>query len=144
MDIIGRLDKIDIPELNLMDIDAKIDTGAYGSALHCHHIEVVNKDGKEVLAFEVLDPTHPEYEGRLFYAEKFVEKTVKNSGGIAEDRFAITTDIIIFNQTIEVEFSLTDRQNMNYPVLLGRKFLSKRFIVDVNRKNLSYKQKKAK
>ena len=41
---IGRRDRIDLPQLDLINLEAKVDTGAYGSALHCHHIEIVEEE----------------------------------------------------------------------------------------------------
>ena len=43
------------------------------------------------------------------------------------------------DELIEAEFSLSDRSDMKYPVLIGRKLLKGRFIVDVSRKNVSLK-----
>jgi len=59
--IIGRRELVDFPELGLLKIEAKIDTGAFTTALHCYNIneEVIN--GKKVISFYLLDPTHPEY-----------------------------------------------------------------------------------
>ena len=54
--IIGRRELIDFPELSLFGIEAKIDTGAYTSVLHCHDIR--EEDG--VLYNYILDPSHPE------------------------------------------------------------------------------------
>ncbi|UXP33398.1 RimK/LysX family protein [Reichenbachiella agarivorans] len=141
MIVIGRIDKIDLPEFELFDIDAKVDTGAYGSALHCHHVKITERNGKPTLEFMILDPDHPEYEGKVFYTTNFKEKMVKSSNGELENRQSITTEIVIFGKKRRVEFSLTDRSNMRNPILLGRKFLSKKFIVDVQLKNLSYNNK---
>ncbi|MEM9829538.1 MAG: RimK/LysX family protein [Bacteroidota bacterium] len=138
---IGRKDKIDLPELGFYDIDAKVDTGAYGCALHCHHVEVIERDGQQLLSFKVLDPSHPEYDDQPLLVKDFSDKVVKSSTGQAEHRYTITTKVIIFNKKRSVEFSLTDRQEMKYPVLLGRKFLAKRFLVDVRKVDLSFKLK---
>lgn len=141
MIIIGRKDKIDLPELGLYNIDAKIDTGAYGSAIHCHHIEVCKKDDKEVLSFRVLDPTHPEYENKVFYANQFHDKVVKNSSGQSEHRYVIKAETVLFNKKYKTEFSLTDRKEMKYPILIGRKFLRNKFLVNVRLKDVSFNQK---
>ncbi|WP_020527502.1 ATP-dependent zinc protease family protein [Flexithrix dorotheae] len=140
--VIGRIDKINLPELKLFEIDAKIDTGAYTSAIHCHHISVVKMDGKNVLHFKLLDPFHPDYNDKDFYFERFTTRNIKNTSGIPEERFTIKTVLEIFDEKIETEFSLTDREKMKYPILLGRRFLSGKFIVDVEKKDLSFKQKK--
>lgn len=139
--IIGRVDKIDLPQLKLFNVDAKIDTGAYGCALHTHHTEVVEQEGQPALRFKVLDPDHPEYEDRYFYFHEFSDKNVKNSFGIAEHRFTIRTVMLVFGKKYSVEFSLTDRKDMRFPVLLGRKFLSRGFLVDVRVTNASFELK---
>lgn len=138
---IGRRDVLDLPDLDITDLDAKVDTGAYGCALHSHHVQVVEKDGQEVLEFKLLDPKHPAYEARTYYCPDFSEKKVRNSGGMVEHRFAIMTTLVLFGREYEVEMSLTNRKKMKYPILLGRKFLQGRFLVDVAKKNVSYKKK---
>ena len=139
--IIGRKDKIGLPELGLTDIDAKIDTGAYGCALHCHHIAVVGNENEKSLTFKLLDPTHPEYSNKIFTFTKFGDRVVKSSSGLAEHRYTITTLVEIFGRKHRVEFSLTDRASMKHPILLGRKFLNKKYIVDVQLKNVSFEMK---
>ncbi len=141
MIVIGRKDKISLPEFDLIDIEAKIDTGAYGCALHCHHVEVHKDNGMDVLSFQLLDPDHPEYEDKTYTTEHFSDTVVKNSGGVAEHRYTIETEVVIFGEKRITQFSLTDRQNMKHPVLLGRTFLREEYLVDVRKKNLSYKQK---
>ncbi|MCB0803275.1 MAG: ATP-dependent zinc protease [Flavobacteriales bacterium] len=47
--IVGRVEKVDFPELGILDIEAKIDTGAYSTAIHSHRIWVEEKDGVEYL-----------------------------------------------------------------------------------------------
>jgi hypothetical protein len=138
---IGRKDKIDLPELGIYDIEAKIDTGAYGCALHCHHIKIITLDGEDVLSFQVLDPSHPEYKKKVFHFKHFDTKKVKSSSGVLELRYTIKTDLIIFNKKYRVVFSLTNRKRMKNPILLGRQFLAKRYIVDVVKKDLSFNEK---
>jgi hypothetical protein len=140
--VIGRRDRIDLPGLGYHNIKAKVDTGAYGSALHCSQIEVVKKNGRPLLSFVLLDPEHPEFKEVLHYAEHFREKLVKSSSGEAELRYIISTDVVIFGKRIQTEFSLTDRSDMKYPILLGRKFLRRRFVVDVRYKDVSSKHKR--
>ncbi|UII32564.1 RimK/LysX family protein [Fulvivirga ulvae] len=142
--IIGRYDKIDLPDLHLFELDAKIDTGAYSSAIHYHHAEVIEKDGKKVLHFTLLDPTHPDYNDKSFYFDKFEERNIKNSFGDSERRFVIKATITIFGKNYETDFSLSDRGSLKFPILLGRKLLQKGFVVDVAKSNLSYKLKNKK
>ena len=137
MQILGRSDRVDLPELGLVNIHAKIDTGAYTSSLHCSSAEVVNGQ----LEFVLLDEEHPEFTGMKFKINKFTQREVKNSFGEAELRFVIKTTIRIFNRKIKAEFSLRDREKLRYPVLLGRKILRNRFLIDVTKKDLYYHSK---
>ena len=139
MEILGRYDRVDLPELGLANIHAKIDTGAYSCSLHCSKAEVVN--GK--LEFILLDEEHPVFTGMKFSFKKFEQREIRNSFGEAELRFIIKTKIRIFKRLINAEFSLSNRGNLKFPVLLGRKILRQRFLIDVTKKDLSFKSKKS-
>jgi len=140
--IIGRTDKADFPKLKLKNLDVKIDSGAYTSSIHCHHIEEIEKNGKKAVCFALLDPGHKKYNGRRFIIYDFSKRRVKNSFGKSQMRFVIKTTIILFNKKFPIELSLTERKKMKYPVLLGRKLLNRQFIIDSSKHNLSFKQKK--
>lgn len=137
MQILGRSDRVDLPGLGLTDIHAKVDTGAYTCSLHCSSAEVVN--GK--LEFVLFDEEHPEFTGMKFSFKKFDQREIKNSFGEAELRFVIKTKIKIYDHLIRAEFSLSNRGNLKFPVLLGRKILRHRFLIDVTKKDLSYMNK---
>lgn len=135
--IIGRVETVHFPEWDLVDIDAKIDTGAYTSSLHCHHIEQFNSAGKKMVRFNLLDPSHDIYNEKLFELPIYKVKSVKSSNGVAEDRIIVKTDIQLMDKLLHAELSLTDRSEMKYPVLIGRKLISDHFLVDVSYKYLS-------
>lgn len=138
MQILGRYDRIDLPDLGLYDLHAKIDTGAYTCSLHCHKAQVVNGN----LEFVLLDEEHPEFTGMKFVFNEFEERDIKNSFGEKERRFVITTTVCIYNENITAEFSLSNRGSLKFPILIGRKILRDRFLIDVKKKNLSYKEKR--
>jgi hypothetical protein len=124
---IGRREIVDFPDLGLYGITAKIDTGAYTTALHCHDIREENG----ILYFKLLDPTHPEYNNQEQKFATYSQKEIKNSFGEIEKRFIIKTSVKVGRRRIKSIVSLTDRANMRYPVLIGRKLLKNRFVVDV-------------
>jgi hypothetical protein len=131
-EIIGWTVLADLPRLRLNGIIAKIDTGANYCTLHCHHISVIMRDGKQVLCFNLLDPSHPGYKDKTIRFTDYIEKFIKNSFGDTEKRYLIKTSIRIHGRRIKTWISLTDRGNMKYPMLLGRKILRNKFIVDVS------------
>ena len=140
MYVMGRHDRVDLPDLGLTNIHAKIDTGAYSCCLHCHHAEIV--DGR--LEFVLLDEEHPEFTGMKFVFEKFEERDIKNSFGEKERRFVIETSIKIFEEEFITTFSLSNRGSLKFPVLIGRKLLRRDFLIDVSKKNQSYINKRRK
>ena len=129
--LIGRREYVDFPELNIFRIEAKIDTGAYTSALHCKDIKIKQMNGKDVLCFKLLDETHPEYNEQEHCFEDFIQKNIKSSSGEKELRYVIKTLIVIGSKRIRTTVSLADRANMRYPVLIGRKMIKNKFIIDV-------------
>ncbi len=139
--IIGRFDKADFPEFNLFDIDIKIDSGAYTSSIHCKKITEIDINGIKHLKFTLLDKEHDLYNNKEFLIKEYTSKQVKSSNGISEERFLIKTSIILFGKSLSIDLTLTERSDMKFPVLLGRKFLTGQFIVDTSLKNLSSKQK---
>lgn len=141
---LGRKDKADFPELGLENIDIKMDTGAYTSAIHCHQIMIKEVDGKEVLCFTLLDPSHAQYNHKEYTTEKYREKLIKSSFGSSEKRFIIETDIELFGAKFPIELSLSERGEMKFPILIGRKFLMGAFVVDPAKHDLSFKAKQKK
>lgn len=139
--IIGSKDKVDFPKLKLYNIDAKIDTGAYTSSIHCNNVKIKRRGEKRYVYFNLLDPSHPDYDHKEIRLPLYKTKNVKNSFGQSERRHIVITEIILFNKKYEIELSLSDRSKMQYPVLLGRKLLRKGFIVDISRSNISYRKK---
>ena len=134
-------DLVDFPDLKLFDVQAKVDTGAFTSALHCKDVQLVKSGLRKRLSFWLIDKTG--VPARRFYSDQFSQRMIRNSFGVAELRYVIKTRIVLFGRTIRAEFTLADREQLKNPVLLGRKLLRNRFIVDVSYKNLSYDAKLA-
>lgn len=137
--LVGRSEKISFPQFKLVNVDAKIDTGAYGSSLHCSLIDVVTENGKKMLKVIPLRYMDKPYRGDAFLFPFSEKKKIKNSSGKVEERYVIKTTVRIFGKDVLTEFSLTDRTNMKFSILLGRKFLKRNFVVDVSLKDRSAK-----
>ncbi len=142
--IIGRKEKISLPELGLSLVWAKIDTGAYTSSVHAENLREEWVDGRKVLKFQPLLPGHEAFTGETVTFTNYREKIVKNSFGQTEVRYLVETIIRIAGEEYPAEFTLSDRSNMKNAILLGRKILTNRFLVDVSGANLAkqYRRKK--
>jgi len=132
--IIGREDKVDFPKLNLYNINVKIDTGAYTSAIHC--AEVIEKDNTLICTFH--SKGHANFHAENVIFNEYSKTDVKSSNGFKENRFKIKSEVIFFGKTYKINLTLSTRADMKFPVLIGRQFLSKKFMVDVNQQNVSY------
>ncbi len=135
---LGRSDLLDLPDLGIENVPVKVDTGAYTSCIHC--ISTEEQEGGIQVEISLEDHNH-HFEKRAFFFDKFTKRVIKNSSGIAEERYIISTSVIIYGKKYFTEFSLNPRGNMRFPILLGRRAIRKRFIIDVAKKNLSYKHK---
>lgn len=136
--VIGWIEHVDLPELNLHRIKAKIDTGARTSALHTAQMHVFERNGLSMVRFHVqIKHTDPE---RWFEANVFDTRQIKNTSGIPEERIVIRTPLKIAGKSWPIEVSLTDRTNMRLPMIVGRTALKGRNIaVHARKTNLSEK-----
>ncbi len=139
--VLGRIDKIDLPDLGLEDIEVKIDSGARTSSMHCDEISEIEVEGKKLLHFVLHNPEHDPEGLKSYTLDNYKLRKVKSSTGISRKRYVIETRVKIFDREFLTEFTLADRKKMKFPILLGRRLLFKNFIVDVSKSNLSYKNK---
>ncbi|ALJ05829.1 peptidase [Pseudalgibacter alginicilyticus] len=135
--IIGSVDKIDFPKLNLFDIDVKIDTGAYTSAIHCSKI---TEEGNR-LRCTFYSKNHPNFSGKEVVFDTFSRTNVKSSNGFKENRYKIKSEVLIFGKTYKINLTLSTRDDMKFPVLIGKQFLKRKFIVDVDLQQVSFNLK---
>src|SRR5690554_3716293 len=132
--IIGNKEKIDFPDMKRYGIVARIDSGARSSSAHCDKIWIEKMGGKRVLCCHFLKRSH-----KVVRFEKFKKRIVKSSNGMYQSRYVVQLKIKLGNIVKLTDVTLTDRSTMNYTVLLGRKFLTNDFLIDVSR---SYLQRK--
>jgi len=113
--------------------NSKVDTGAVTNSIHCTNFYV--KDG--VLNCMLLD--HPEE----ITFDDYKIKTVKSSNGIKNKRYCVVLKFNIGDNNYESEFTLNNRSNMEYPVLIGKNFLNdNNFLVDVSKPYSEQKDEK--
>ncbi|AWV99673.1 ATP-dependent zinc protease family protein [Arcticibacterium luteifluviistationis] len=132
MKIIGRKERADLPALALFNIEVKVDTGAYTSSLHCESI--IEIDGGISCQFLNLMNANSSVESIVF--TDFGKRKVKSSNGIEEERYSIWTKICLGEDIFDIELTLTNRSEMRTPLLLGRKFIRKKYLVDVAKKEI--------
>ncbi|MBL0036000.1 MAG: ATP-dependent zinc protease [Flavobacteriales bacterium] len=129
---IGRLEHIALPGLGVERVQAKVDTGAFRSALHYQKVRTRTVDGNKQLVVTFLMAR----KRVTMVFKRFQRVSVKSSNGETSRRWLISTRVKLNGHTVRTQFTLFDRSDMKHQVLLGRKFLRGRFVVDVALKNV--------
>lgn len=127
--IIGFREWISLPDLDMVAIKGKIDTGAKTSSLHAFDIKVVKRSGVRWVKFKV-HPIQKNDDLVVSCAAPLLDKRfVTDSGGHKEMRCVIKTTIKMGSHEKEIELTLTNRATMKYRMLIGREAL-KQFYID--------------
>lgn len=126
-EIFGIVEHVSLPSLGLFDIAAKIDTGAFSGAIHVTDIKEYTKDnGKRRLEFTL--PTT----GKKVDLGKFTRTYVRSSTGHQQRRYLFDTTLMVNNVEYPIRIGLSDRSDMSYEILIGRRFLHEHnILVDV-------------
>lgn len=140
LQVIGWREIIALPQLGIDNIKAKIDTGARSSALHAFQVERGDRHGKQIVRFQV----HPIQRNSKITitteAELLEYREVRNSGGIAQLRPVILTEIQLGNKKWNIELTLTNRDVMGFRMLLGRQAVRGEFLVDPGKSYIQSRQ----
>jgi hypothetical protein len=126
--VIGRAEKVDLPDFGFSGVPAKIDTGADSSAIWVSRAE--EKNGSLHCVF--FGPGSQFYSGEAVIISKGYQITrVANSFGQKELRYKLKLRIRVKGRLVKATFTLSDRSLKTYPILLGRRLLRGKFLVDV-------------
>jgi hypothetical protein len=127
--IFGEAEYITIKPDNIR-LKARIDTGATTSSIHATQVKRYERDGKKWVKFNLVRNN-----GQKIAMNKRVIRTieVKRHGADQQSRPVVNLDIAMGKIKKTTQFSLTDRSQFKFPVLIGRSLLKGTAIVDVNR-----------
>ena len=126
--IIGRNVKVDFGR-RAADVPAKVDTGADSSSVWASNIRV---DKAGILKFSLFGKGSPYYNGKVFRRTDYSVAAVKSASGHETIKYRTHFTITVAGKKIRALFGLSDRAMHNFPVLIGRRTLSGKFLVDVS------------
>jgi hypothetical protein len=106
-------------------LPARIDTGATESSLDAQELTVRD---------DMVEFRMPQEYGGLQLRLPIVRWRHVRSPGVREQRPVVEIEICLGSKQIRTKVNLTDRSLVKYPLILGRNFLSKNFVVDVKRR----------
>ncbi len=125
--IIGRSERLNFADHHIHGVPAKVDTGAYRSAVHASNI--LDKNG--VLSFELFEG-HPVCGSMAVKIEtaEYNKVWVANSFGHREERYDVKFRVKLGPKIFIAKFTLANRSKKIYPILIGRTLLNRRFLID--------------
>ena len=134
--IIGSTEFVNFGE-RAQKFPAKIDTGADSSAVWASNIRI-DKDG--VLKFSLFGEGSPYYDGKIFKRTDYSVARVRSAMGQEQIRYRTHFWVKLGGRKIKMLMNLSDRSKNEFPVLIGRRSISGKFLVDVSRKNVRRKK----
>ena len=125
--VVGWKENAALPDLNVKNVIAKIDTGANLASIDAADIKIVSRDKVKYVKFKVMKRNN---NVRKTSAPLEGYKRIKSSNGDVERRPYIKTTLLMDGITKKIELTLTDRGPMEYTMLIGRKALGRRWVVN--------------
>jgi hypothetical protein len=125
--VVGWKENAALPDLNVKNVIAKIDTGANLASIDAADIKIVSRDKVKYVKFNVMKRNNTV---RKTSAPLEGYKRIKSSNGDVERRPYIKTTLLMDGITKKIELTLTDRGPMEYTMLIGRKALGRRWVVN--------------
>ncbi|WP_152206123.1 ATP-dependent zinc protease family protein [Marinobacter changyiensis] len=118
---LGWREWVALPELDILRIKAKVDTGARTSCLHTFRMEpYTDEAGNPRVKFWVHPIQHDLHQVVECDAAVIDERMVSDSGGHREQRLVIQTTLLVGESHWPIEMTLTNRDSMRFRMLIGR------------------------
>ncbi|RCS54711.1 ATP-dependent zinc protease [Bremerella cremea] len=135
--IIGWREWVQLPDLGIAKVKAKIDTGARSSSLHAYDLKYEERDGHQWVRFKV-HPRQRSSDAPIVAMAKILEfRKVRSSNGHVTKRPVILTTVDVLGEHWEIELTLANRDAMGFRMLIGREAIRGRLLVDSGASYLS-------
>jgi len=128
---LGWLERIRLQPWDFV-LKAKLDTGAKSAAIHATDIERFDKDGRQWVRFK-LWLNHRDPGSETITVEKPLARDVRiklRGTDKTQSRPSVKMEFCLGGKRFQALFTLTNRERFNYPVLLGRRFLTDIAVID--------------
>lgn len=125
--IVGWKEYIVLPDLKVKKVIAKIDTGANVASIDASEIKIIKRDGVKYVSFKIMKRNNTVKKAS---APLVGYKRIKSSNGDVERRPYIKTTLVMDGISKKIELTLTDRGPMDYTMLIGKKALGRRWLVN--------------
>ena len=127
---LGWREFVGLPDLRLPALRAKVDTGARTSALHAFRLEEFSQKGQAWVRFWLHPLRNYQHIVHETSAPIVDRRVVSDSGGHRQKRIVIETTVTLGDRSWSIEVTLSNRDTMMFPMLLGRTAMEGRALVD--------------
>jgi hypothetical protein len=128
--IVGAVEWAKVEPADLW-VESRIDTGADTTSIHAEDVQLIEKDGKRYVSFVLIDAVTGSRHPQEIRLRRRV--LIKQSDGPDQRRYVVRMWVTLGETRSRIDVNLTDRTNFEYPLLIGRNFLTDTLIVDVSR-----------
>lgn len=133
---LGWREWVGLPDQGVEWLKAKVDTGARTSSLHAPGLHTFEVENREWVRFSIYPWQRSTADAVQVEARVLDRRLVRSSSGITERRPVVILPLQFGSTVVDVEFTLTRRDQMGFRMLLGRQALRGRFLVDTGRSYL--------
>lgn len=128
--VVGWREWVQIPQVDVPWIKAKIDTGAKTSAIHAFDLRSFDRDGRDWVSFAVHPWQATAQDEVAVELPVHDSRSVRSSSGHEEQRYVVRLPVVLGGREVPVELTLTDRDEMGFRMLIGREALVQGYVVD--------------
>jgi hypothetical protein len=129
----GWREWVQLPDVGIPWIKAKLDTGAQTSALHAYDTREFERDGEDWVRFTVRPWQEATDDATVVECPIHDRRRVRSSSGHVEERFVVKIRIVLVGRDVTAEVTLTNRDEMGFRMLIGREALRHGFDVTSSR-----------
>ena len=129
----GWREWVQLPDVGIPWIKAKLDTGAETSSIHAYDIEAFERAGDDWVRFRVRPWQKALDDQVVVECPIHDRRRVRSSSGHVQERFVVLMRVQLVDREVTAEVTLTNRDSMGFRMLIGRQALRQGFDVTSSR-----------
>ncbi|PZQ89168.1 MAG: hypothetical protein DI534_09300 [Leifsonia xyli] len=126
----GWREWVQLPDVGVPWIKAKLDTGAQTSSIHAYEVEAFDRDGAAWVRFGIRPWQRSDADEARVECPVLDIRRVRSSSGHVQERFVVSLPLVLVGHRVDAEVTLSNRDSMGFRMLIGREALSRGFVVD--------------
>lgn len=126
----GWREWVQLPDVGVPWIKAKLDTGAQTSSIHAYNVEAFDRDGTAWVRFHIRPWQRSDADEVEVECPVLDVRRVRSSSGHVQERFVVLMSLVLVGHQVDAEVTLSNRDSMGFRMLIGREALSRGYLVD--------------